>query len=303
MIHHLEAWGLKGLLWCSSCLPPHIASRLGGLLARFVGPYMPVSHIADVNLRRAFPTMSPRQRQRIIRDCWANIGSTLAELPHLATLPAHSEAGPGWHVLNDEILHAARASGRPVIFFSGHLGNWELMPLIVARYGLCFSPFYRAPNNPLVDRLLCQLRRTITGMPVSFFPKGRQGALEAVRHLTKGGHLGVLGDQKMNDGIEVSFFGHPTMTAPAAAALAIRFNALIVTGRVWREGPARLVLDVSSCLDPQTLPFASSPRQEKIQLLTQQLNDELERWITERPADWLWLHRRWDKSLYKRKKN
>lgn len=300
MIHHLEAWSLKGLLWCSGCLPSHLASRIGGIIARLVGPHLPISHIADVNLRRAFPTMTPRMRQRVIRDCWANMGSTLAELPHLATLPARPDTGPGWHVLNENILHDARASGRPVIFFSGHLGNWELMPLIVARYGLGFSPFYRAPNNRHVDRLLRQMRQKIAGVPTSFFPKGRQGARDAVRHLSNGGHLGVLGDQKMNDGIEASLFGHPTMTAPAAAALALRFKALIVTGHVWREGPARLVLDVTSCLDPQDV--SPAPRQEMIHQLTQTLNDELERWITERPENWLWLHRRWEKTFYQNKK-
>lgn len=300
MKHHLEAWALRGFLWCASTLSAPLSSRLGGNIARLIGPFLPSSRIADLNLQRAFPNLGAKERQNIILGCWGNIGSTLAELPHLPSLPSDPETGPGWRVLNDHILHQARESGRPVIFFSGHLGNWELMPLIVAHYGLGFSPFYRAPNNPLVDQQLRQLRQTITGVPTSFFPKGRQGARDAVRHLAQGGHLGVLGDQKMNDGIEVSFFGHPTMTAPAAAALALRFGALIVTGHVWREGPARLVLEVTSCLDPQNMPDA--PRHEMIRSLTQTLNDELERWITERPENWLWLHRRWEKTYYQNKK-
>ncbi|OOL19782.1 lauroyl acyltransferase [Bombella intestini] len=301
MKHHLEAWSLKGLLWFAGKVPAALSSQLGGGIARHIGLFLPSSHIADLNLQRAFPTLEKQSRKKIIQGCWENIGSTLAELPHLPTLPSDSERGPGWRVLNDHLLHQVRQSGRPVIFFSGHLGNWELMPLIVARYGMGFSPFYRAPNNPLVDQLLCQLRRRIAGVPVSFFPKGKQGAREAVYHLAKGGYLGVLGDQKMNDGIEVSFFGHPTMTAPAAAALALRFNALIVTGYVWREGPARLVLEVTSSLDPQTLIKPSLSRHEMIQHLTQRLNDELEQWITKRPENWLWLHRRWAKSYYQNK--
>ncbi|MCX5615835.1 lauroyl acyltransferase [Bombella sp. TMW 2.2559] len=300
MKHHLEAWVLQGCLWCAGKLPASLSSRMGGAIARHIGVFLPSSRIADLNLQRAFPALSKQDRQRIIQGCWNNIGSTLAELPHLPALPSHPKNGPGWHVLNEDLLHQARQSGRPVIFFSGHLGNWELMPLIVARYGLGFSPFYRAPNNPLVDQLLCTIRRKIAGVPMSFFPKGRQGARDAVRHLARGGHLGVLGDQKMNDGIEVSFFGYPTMTAPAAAALALRFNALIVTGYVWREGPARLVLDVTTCIDPQEM--TSSSRHEMIHCLTQKLSDELEGWITKRPENWLWLHRRWEKPYYQHKK-
>ncbi|CDG33771.1 Lipid A biosynthesis lauroyl acyltransferase [Parasaccharibacter apium] len=302
MKHYLEAWGLKGLLWFASKLPAGLSSRLGGTVAALVGPCLPSSRIADINLHRAFPTMDRKTRRRLVRGCWWNIGSTLGELPHLPDLPEGAATGPGWRVLNDELLHQARKSGRPVIFFSGHLGNWELMPLIVARYDMAFSPFYRAPNNPLVDQLLCRLRRHIVGTPVSFFPKGKQGARDAVRHLARGGYLGVLGDQKMNDGIEVSFFGHPTMTAPAAAALALRFNALIITGHVWREGPARLVLEVGSCLDPKDHASTARSRHDMIRHLTQLLNDELEQWITKRPENWLWLHRRWAKSCYRNKK-
>ncbi len=296
---HLEAWSLRGLLWCFGKLSPGFASTLGGRIARYIGRFLPSSRVAMVNLQRAFPAMSAVEHNTILANCWENLGRTFAELPHLATLPAHPDNGPGWYVRNEHILHHARMQQRPILFFSGHLGNWELMPLVVARYGLAFSPFYRAPNNPLVDRLLCHLRRKLINEPVQFFPKGKEGALEAIRHLAKGGHLGVLGDQKMNDGIEVSFFGHPTMTAPATAALALRFNALIVTGRVWRDGPARLTLEVCSCLDPHMMVPPSSSRQEKIRHLTQHLNDQLESWITERPSDWLWLHRRWEKKYYR----
>jgi phospholipid/cholesterol/gamma-HCH transport system substrate-binding protein len=38
----------------------------------------------------------------------------------------------------------------------------------------------------------------------------------------------MLVDQKMNDGIEAPFFGRPAMTAPAAAAFALRFQARVV---------------------------------------------------------------------------
>jgi KDO2-lipid IV(A) lauroyltransferase len=34
-------------------------------------------------------------------------------------------------------------------------------------------------------------------------------------------------------------------------------------------------------------------RQAQILALTTAINDRLSAWITERPAEWLWLHRRW----------
>ncbi len=35
-------------------------------------------------------------------------------------------------------------------------------------------------------------------------------------------------DQKMNDGVEATLFGRPAMTAPAMAALALRFRCPVI---------------------------------------------------------------------------
>lgn len=291
-----EVAGLRAALVVLRCLPPVAASNLGGGLARWIGPFVPVSRIADRNLQLAMPDFTPSQRRAIIRECWDNIGRTVAELPHIGQLPDNTDSGPGWRVEGLASLTEARASGKPVIFFSGHIGNWELMPLIVARFGLPFASFYRAASNPMVDRLIRDLRRKVVGHDVPMFPKGAKGAREALRHLTRGGHLGLLGDQKMNDGIEATLFGRPAMTASAAAVFALRHQALIVTGHVQREGAARFVLKV----DPPFSPQRTDNHQQDVKTLTQSLNDRLEGWIREKPGAWLWLHRRWDKALYRR---
>ena len=124
------------------------------------------------------------------------------------------------------------------------------------------------------------------------FPKGAAGARLALAHLSRGGYLGMLMDQKMNDGIEARFFGRPAMTAPALAALALRFRCPVVPAHVQRVGPARFRL---VCEEPLDLPDTGD-RQADILAVTQAVNDRLERWIRARPEGWLWLHRRWPKG-------
>ncbi|BBC78597.1 lauroyl acyltransferase [Acetobacter orientalis] len=34
--------------------------------------------------------------------------------------------------------------------------------------------------------------------------------------------------------------------------------------------------------------------------LVQMVNDQLESWIRQKPESWLWLHKRWPKSFYKK---
>jgi KDO2-lipid IV(A) lauroyltransferase len=215
----------------------------------------------------------------------------LAELPHLASL-SRTASGPGWEVAGGEILQEQAARGGPAIFFSAHIGNWEMLPPILAHLGIPMSSFYRPLRNVAIDEAVNSLRRRAVGIDVPMFPKGASGARGALAHLARGGFLGMLVDQKMNDGIPVEFFGRPAMTAPALAAMALRFRCPVIPGRIRRLGPARLRLEVEPAL---ALPD-SGDRQRDVATLMRTVNQTLERWITDEPGSWLWLHRRWPKQ-------
>ncbi|HTI02653.1 MAG TPA: lauroyl acyltransferase [Acidisoma sp.] len=267
------------------------ASDLGGAIAVSIGTRLPVSKVADANLAHAFPALDAAARRQIIRDVWENIGRTMGELPHLAKLERTS-SGPGWEIAGEDILRDQSARGGPAIFFSAHIGNWEMLPRILAHAGIPMASFYRALSNVRVNEAVNRLRRDAAGLDLPMFPKGAQGASGALAHLAGGGYLGILADQKMNDGIPVEFFGRPAMTAPALAALALRFGCPVIPGRVRRTGSARLRLEVEPPLPlPQT-----GDRQADIATLMRAVNRTFERWITDEPGSWLWLHRRWPKE-------
>ncbi len=272
-------------------LGPVAASNLCGGVARWVGPLLPVSRVADQNLRAAMPELDAAARRRMVRGVWDNLGRTMGELPHVASLK-QAATGPGWELDGAEVMHALAAQGGPILFFSAHIGNWELLPVVAAHYGVRVSSLYRAASNPLVDQIITQLRQQAVGLDVPMFPKGAAGARQIVRHLAQGGVVGMLMDQKMNDGIEARLFGQPAMTAPALAALALRLRCPVVPAHVERLGPARFRLVCDPLFD---LPN-SGDRTEDIATLTQRVNDRLEEWIRARPQEWLWLHRRWPRA-------
>jgi KDO2-lipid IV(A) lauroyltransferase len=124
------------------------------------------------------------------------------------------------------------------------------------------------------------------GLDLPMFPKGAVGARGALAHLNEGGYLGMFVDQKMNDGIPVEFFGRPAMTAPALAAMALRSRCPVIPVRIRRIGPARVWLEVEP---PLALPD-SGDRQTDIAALMRSANQTLERWISDEPGSWLWLH-------------
>ena len=225
----LEAWSAAPLFAMFEALPLDRASALGGALARRIGPFLGVSKLARRNLSRAFPELSEIEIGRIVIDMWDNLGRVAAEYPHLRRISVFK---PGGRVETHGFEHVDRAvaAGRRMIVFSGHIANWEIGMLAGAQHGITVAQIYRAANNPLMDRMIARFR----GDQGEFIPKGAVAARRAITALRRGTHLGLLADQKMNDGIPVPFFGRPAMTAPALAVLALRFDCAVLPLRVER---------------------------------------------------------------------
>lgn len=276
---------LKGAIAFLRALGPARASSLAGSVAAAIGPHLGPSRIADRNLAAALPDLTPAARKRIISQVWRNLGRNVGELPHLAALTRNAQ-GPGWELAGAENLPQGQA-----IFFSAHCGNWEMILPIAAQLGLAVSGAYRRASNPAVEDVIQSLRAAAHGDQVTMFPKGAAGARAALAHLAQGGSLGLLVDQKMNDGIAVPFFGRPAMTATAPAQFALRFNLPLVPVRVERIGPARLRL---ICEAPLAVP-RTGDRATDILAITTALNARVEAWVRADPGSWLWLHRRWPK--------
>ncbi|MCP1195507.1 lauroyl acyltransferase [Acetobacter senegalensis] len=292
----VEAAVARCLLGAFLKMGPVKASNFAGRVTRFVGPLLPVSKVADRNLQIAMPSLTRPQRKRIVKGVWENLGRTVGELPHLSHLQENTPSGPGFEVQGAEHLEEQARRGGSVLFVSGHIGNWEMLPPGVARHGAPFASFYRAAGNPLIDDMIRKLRdAAMAPTPMPLFAKGARGAREALVYVAKGGRLGMLVDQKMNDGVEARFFGQPAMTAPALAAMALRYRCPVIPGYVERLGPARLRIVVEP---PMTLPDTGD-KQQDLETLVQMVNDRLESWIRRKPESWLWLHRRWPKALYR----
>jgi len=291
LLDHLQAAGLWGAILLLRCLGPVNASNLGGWVARSLGPMLAVSKVADANLRHAFPQLHHAERARIIQAVWDNLGRTAAELPHLGAL-RRCPAGPGWEIEGEAHIEKLRSAGGQALFFSGHLGNWEMILPIAAGLGFPVSGFYRAASNARSNAIIQSLRQQALGQHVFMFAKGAQGARAALTHLQDGGSLGLLVDQKMNDGIAVPFFGRAATTAPAIAQFALRFDAPILPVHVVRLGPARFRM---ICEPPLNIVRTGNKKTDTTTILLA-VNATLERWIREKPESWLWLHRRWPKT-------
>jgi Kdo2-lipid IVA lauroyltransferase/acyltransferase len=281
--YRVEGWLAALLIGALGLLPLDWASALGGLSGRLIGPWLGISKRARFNLEAALPELTPAQIETVTRRMWDNLGRVVYEYPHLKKIKVFD--GDRVKVRGLDNLQAALDAGRRVIMFSGHLGNWEIAALAGGQYGIDVAQIYRAANNPLVDSMLARLR----GDAGELIPKGAVASRRAVAALRRGGHLSLLADQKLNDGIAVPFFGREAMTAPALATLALRFDCDVLPVRVERERGAHFRLTVYPRL---ALPQSGDRAADTLTLMTE-VNRTLETWIRERPEQWFWLHRRW----------
>jgi Kdo2-lipid IVA lauroyltransferase/acyltransferase len=283
-IHRLEALAAALAFGAFGALPIDWASALGGVLGRLIGPFLGISGQARRNLKRALPELSDPEISRVVAGMWDNLGRVAAEYPHLREMRVFE---PGGRVETHGFEHMDRAvaTGRRMIIFSGHIANWEIGMLAAVQYGIRVAQIYRAANNPLVDRMITRFR----GDAGELIPKGAVAARRAIATLRHGGHLTMLADQKLNDGIPVPFFGHPAMTSSALASLALRFDCDVLPARVERLNGAHFRLTVFPALP---LPRSGNPHADVADLMAQ-VNAVLESWIRDRPEQWFWVHRRW----------
>jgi len=266
-------------------LPFTLASSLGGGLARALGPLLKPSKAARANLTAAFPEKSEAEIEVILRDVWENMGRTAFEfavMDHLLTVQGQRRV----EIEGQDNIDAAFATGKPVLFFGAHLGNWELLPVSAGILGFGVHVFYRAPNNPLLLNLF-----TKRSSPGELIPKGAPGAKRAFTLLKRGENLGILVDQKLNDGIKAPFFGRDAMTGTALAEFALRFDAPIMPVQCVRLPGARFKLIYHPAL---TVTRSGDKKTDVAKIMTD-VNAMIESWIRERPGQWLWLHKRWPK--------
>jgi KDO2-lipid IV(A) lauroyltransferase len=276
----IEAAGLQALLWIFAVLPVDTASALGGWIARTIGPRLAGSRKARRNLERSLPGVDADQ---VMRGMFDNLGRVIAEYPHLAEI-CDPKSGRV-EMIGGERLQSYAKQNVPVLVVGAHIANWEVPAYYARHLGVPLASVYRAPNNPWSAQILNRMR----SFPQQF-AKGAEGARGMIKHVSNGGQLGVLIDQKMNDGVAVPFFGRDAMTAPAVAQLARKYKGAIVPMRIERlEDAARFRITFY-----EPLPVDDTGDRARDDATTmRRANAILEDWIRERPEQWLWLHRRW----------
>lgn len=255
--------------------------RLGYLL------FADLRRTARRNLDIAFPELSQVEKERIVRGCFDSLGRILGEFSHLGNIP-RDQLRTFAHCEGLEHLPEASSNGRAIIFYTAHLGFWELTHFWVGANWHPFTILVRRLDNDMVEAMIDKVRRRFGNSTLDKKTVSRQ----ALRTLNAGGTIGLLPDVNMlaREGVFVDFFGTPASTTSMMAKLALRTDALVIpVYSPWDEQRKKFLLHVEP---PITIERTGDDTTD-VHNLTAAIMASVEKFVRRYPEQWLWIHRRW----------
>lgn len=272
-------WLLVGTLRALALLPMGLLGGLGSGIGRLAYRLLPERRrVTRINLRLCFPQKTSGEIETLVHAHFVSVGRGIFETLAAWWKPASALAGR-LQVEGLEHLHAAQAKGG-VILLTGHFTTLELAARALCDAGVRFHAMYRPHGNPVIDHLMCRLRRKRSGAEA--LPREQLKPL--VRALRSGGAIWYGPDQTLSrDSLFIDFFGVPTPTLTATAKLAHAGRARVVPFFPRREN-GRLVVRVH----PAWEDFPSGDAETD----ARRVNSAIEDAVREAVPDYFWIHRR-----------
>ncbi len=184
-------------------------------------------------------------------------------------------------------LQTAAADGKPVLFYGGHIGNFEWLGIYLARHVQNFHAYMKRIHNPFINRFIEQNRKN---SGISLIYTGDDALKKGLNCLKNGNSLALLADQDAGErGIYIDFMNRPAATAPGAAILHRLTKIPIFHCAAIRKKLGKFHVIIERIPE---LPQAGDNAVD-IFNLTQYLAGRLENLVRQYPEQYFWTHRRW----------
>jgi Kdo2-lipid IVA lauroyltransferase/acyltransferase len=286
----LEYSAAKSVLIALGQLPPSAAYAVGRAMGKLAYAIAgDLRRTGAINLRLAFPEKSDEERAQLLRECFDSLGRELGLFSQMSSR-SREALRDLVEVQNLEILEEARKlHGDKLIYYTGHLGAWELTSFTVSLLGYPFTFLVRRIDNPRIEQFVDQVRTRFGNTTLD-----KLSAARTMLKILRNGEtaLGLLPDLNTLDdeAIFVDFFGVPAATTFAMAKLALRTNTPILPFFApWSEDKGKYLLIV----EPPLTFERTDDEEENVRRLTAAITQRVENQIRNYPGQWLWIHKRW----------
>jgi KDO2-lipid IV(A) lauroyltransferase len=265
------------------------SSNLSCMIFKKIGPLIRSNSKTLNHIKIAFPNIKNHEIKKIINNMWCNYGRTFAEYMHLKYFRKNKNGNV--KIINSKELLKLKNSKRPILFFSGHFANFELLAMYLDKNNFNISALYRPLNNfflnPIMEMLrkkyICknQIPKSIPGKK-----KYRYGAKKLIKKIKNKENLAFMIDQKVTQGIKVDLFGQKALTMDLPAQMALKYKYILQPLKIKRIGDINFEIDVDN-------PIEISDK-DNVPSVTKKINTKLEEMIKENPYQWIWTHKRWN---------
>ena len=263
------------------------ASNLGSILGQFFGPFFRSKKLIKKNIKIGLGDLDEKRISEVTNKMWSNIGRTLAEYVFLKDFKFNKTNFNHIEINGTSYLDQIKKSGEPVIFYSGHFANFELMAMELDKFGIKCAAIYRPLNNFFLNPLMEYLRMKY--ICPNQIPKGRIGMREIITKIKNGYSIALMVDQRVGEGPRIPFFSLPAQTTTIPAQLALKFNCKMVPISLKRKDDINFEMTVH---EPYRIEKSGNNDQDTLDI-TLKINKILEKMIIKNPTQWLWSHNRW----------
>jgi KDO2-lipid IV(A) lauroyltransferase len=263
------------------------ASNLGGVLGKLIGPFFRSKSLIKKNIKLGLGDISKDEEEKIINGMWSNIGRTFAEYVFLKDFKFNKTDFNHMKIIGSEHLDEIKKSNKPVIFYSGHFANFELMAMELEKFGIKTAAIYRPLNNLFLNPIMEYLRMKY--ICPNQIPKGRAGMREIINKINNNYSIALMVDQRVGEGPRINFFNQPAQTTTIPAQLALKYGCKLVPIYLKRMDGASFEMTVHQ---PYEISKTGDDDQDT-KNITLKINQIIEKMIVENPEQWLWSHNRW----------
>ncbi len=264
-----------------------LSSDLGEIIGKYFGPLFRKRTIAKKNILIAFPSFNEKSINEMIDRMWKNIGRIFGEYIHINKFSIIDNSKKKIVFTNRNDAEILKKNNKPIVFFSGHFANFELMAKCLQELGFDIGAIYRPLNNIFLNPIMEFIRKKYI-CPIQI-EKGSNGTKKLIKHISNNNPLALMVDQRLSSSIRVPFFDQPATTTITPAQLAIKYDALLVPVFLKRLEKTNFEFFIEEPL----ITNQTNDYDKDIFNITQIMNIKIEEFIKRDPAHWLWSHDRW----------
>ena len=264
-----------------------LSSDLGEIIGKYFGPLFRKKTIAKKNILIAFPNFNEKSINEMIDRMWKNIGRIFGEYIHINKFSIIDNSKKKIVFTNRNDAEILKKNNKPIVFFSGHFANFELMAKCLQELGFNIGAIYRPLNNIFLNPIMEFIRKKYI-CPIQI-EKGSNGTKKLIKHISNNNPLALMVDQRLSSSIRVPFFDQPATTTITPAQLAIKYDALLVPVFLKRLEKTNFEFFIEEPL----MINRTNDYDKDIFNITQIMNIKIEEFIKRDPAHWLWSHDRW----------